>query len=174
MGRDENADYSKPLHPNPADHGFDYYFGIPASLDMDPYLYFENDRAVEKPTSNTAGQTEPRGVFWRPGPISPHFEIPEVLPTLTTKAISILKERAAKPEQPFFLYFPMPLLAYMVYGETVAGTIEQNLTIDWIKTTVMVLITGHVLFAFFIVINPFSQDIERIAKIPLGIFHIKY
>ncbi|MEP6539586.1 MAG: arylsulfatase [Bryobacteraceae bacterium] len=107
LGRDKKADYSQPLHPNPTDHGFDYYFGIPASLDMDPYLYFENDRAVEKPTSNTAGQNKPRGVFWRPGPISPHFEIPEVLPTLTDKVVSILHERAAKPQQPFFLYFPM-------------------------------------------------------------------
>ncbi len=107
LGRQEKADYSQPLHPNPTDHGFDYYFGIPASLDMDPYLYFENDRAVEKATSSTAGQIEPRGVFWRPGPIAPHFEIPEVMPTLTNKVISILKERAAKPEKPFFLYFPM-------------------------------------------------------------------
>jgi arylsulfatase A-like enzyme len=104
LGSDDKTDYSKPLSPSPLDHG--YYFGIPASLDMEPYLYFENNRAVEQPTSSTAGQTEPRGVFWRPGPIAPHFEIPEVLPTLTDKAISILRERAAKP-QPFFLYFPV-------------------------------------------------------------------
>src|SRR6516225_3417651 len=32
LGNDEKADFSKPLHPCPTDHGFDYYFGIPASL----------------------------------------------------------------------------------------------------------------------------------------------
>ncbi len=106
LGTAEKADYSQPLHPCPRDHGFDYYFGIPASLDMDPYLYFENDHAVEQPTSHTDGCDKPRGVFWRPGPIAPHFEIGQVLPTLTAKAISILRERARQPA-PFFLYFPL-------------------------------------------------------------------
>ena len=87
LGNREKADYSKPLRPGPVDHGFDYYFGIPASLDMDPYLYFENDRAVELPTAHTAGKNTPRGVFWREGPISPGFKIPEVLPTLADKAV---------------------------------------------------------------------------------------
>lgn len=105
LGSAEKTDYSKPLHPGPVDHGFDYYFGIPASLDMDPYLYFENDRAVAQPTSSTSGSDAPRGVFWRPGPIAPHFEIPEVLPTLTGKAESIIRERGSKSkQQPLFLY----------------------------------------------------------------------
>jgi len=51
LGSQEKTDYDKPLRPGPTDHGFDYYFGIPASLDMDPYLYFENDRVVEKADS---------------------------------------------------------------------------------------------------------------------------
>ena len=33
------VDYFKPLTPGPNDFGFDYFFGIPASLDMDPYVY---------------------------------------------------------------------------------------------------------------------------------------
>jgi arylsulfatase A len=106
LGDQEKTDYSKPLHPGPIDHGFDYYFGIPASLDMDPYLYFENDRAVRPPTAHTAGRKEPRGVFWREGPIAPGFEIPEVLPTLAEKAVGIIRERAGKP-QPFFLYLAL-------------------------------------------------------------------
>ena len=88
----EKADYSKALHPSPVDHGFDYYNGIPASPDMDPYLYFENNHVVEQPSSTAPGQNELRGVFWRPGPIGPHFEIPEVLPTLTNKAECVFDE----------------------------------------------------------------------------------
>jgi arylsulfatase A-like enzyme len=106
LGDQAKTDYSKPLHPCPIDHGFDYYFGIPASLDMEPYLYFENDRAVRAPTSHTAGSKQPRGVFWREGPIAPGFDIPEVLPTLTDKAVSIIREHAGKP-QPLFLYLAL-------------------------------------------------------------------
>ncbi|MBI1896729.1 MAG: arylsulfatase [Acidobacteria bacterium] len=105
LGDREKADYSQRLRPGPVDHGFDFYFGIPASLDMDPYLYFENDHAVEQPTARTDGSKQPRGVFWRPGPIAPGFKIEEVLPTLTRKAVGIIRERAAKP-QPLFLYLP--------------------------------------------------------------------
>lgn len=107
LGTAEKTDYSKPLKPGPVDHGFDYYFGIPASLDMDPYLYFENDHAVEQPTKTSPGRNEPRGVFWRPGPIAPHFQIEEVLPTLQNKAVAYIRDRAKTPDKPFFLYFPL-------------------------------------------------------------------
>lgn len=104
---EEKTDYTKPLKPGPRDHGFDYYFGIPASLDMAPYLYFENEHVVEQPTAQTPGLNEPRGVFWRPGPIAPSLKMEQVLPTLLAKAESILRERAKTPGQPFFLYFPL-------------------------------------------------------------------
>ena len=107
LGSADKVDYSKPHKPGPVDHGFDYYYGIPASLDMDPYVYIENDRTVEQPTANTPGQNEPRGVFWRPGPIAPGLKIEEVLPTLRDKAVGYLQQRAKTPDQPFFLYFPL-------------------------------------------------------------------
>lgn len=127
LGTEAHADFSKPLRPCPRDHGFDYYFGIPASLDMDPYLYFENDHAVEPPTAHTDGKNTPRGVFWRGGAQAPHFDIDQTLPTLTTKVVDIIKERAAHPQQPFFLYFPMtgphtPWLATQEFrGKSKAG-----------------------------------------------------
>lgn len=134
LGKDAKTDYSKPLIPSPVSHGFDYYYGIPASLDMDPYVYIENDRAVEQATSTIAESKTPRGVFWRGGGIAPGFKIPQVLPELTTKAVSVLKDRAKQPNQPFFLYFPLtaphtpwvPLDAYKgrskagLYGDFVA------------------------------------------------------
>jgi arylsulfatase A-like enzyme len=107
LGSKDETDYTQPLHPGPVDHGFDYYFGIPASLDMEPYLYFENDRAVEQPTSSTPGSDKPRGVFYRGGPIAPSFKIEEVLPTLTRKAVGIIRDRAKKPDQPLYLYLPL-------------------------------------------------------------------
>lgn len=133
LGEGEKTDYSKPLQPGPRDHGFDYYFGIPASLDMDPYVWFENDHVLEQPTSHTPGQNQPRGVFWREGPIAPKFDIPQVLPTIAGKAESIIRERAGR-QQPFFLYMALtaphtpwlPLKEYQgrskagIYGDFVA------------------------------------------------------
>ncbi len=107
LGDRDPVDYKRRLSPGPREHGFDYYFGIPASLDMEPYLYFENDRVVEQPTAETAGSDTPRGVFWRKGPIAPSLKIEEVLPTLTAKAVNFVRQRAKTPEQPFFLYLPL-------------------------------------------------------------------
>lgn len=105
LGDSEKTDYTRPLRPSPLDHGFDYFFGIPASLDMDPYLYVENDRAVELPTARTEGRNEPRGVFWRPGAIAPSFRLEEVLPIITRKAVGFVREHARR--QPFFLYLAL-------------------------------------------------------------------
>lgn len=107
LGSEAKTDFSRPLRPGPTQHGFDSYYGIPASLDMPPYLYFENERAVEPATAHTPGRDTPRGVFWREGPIAPRFSIEDVLPHLTAKAESVLRERAAQPQSPFFLYFPL-------------------------------------------------------------------
>lgn len=72
---------------------------------MEPYVYIENDRVVERPTSTTPGQNSPRGVFWRPGPIAPSLKIEEVLPTLQRRATDFIRRQTR--QQPFFLYLPL-------------------------------------------------------------------
>ena len=102
------VDYAQPLRPGPVTVGFDYFFGIPASLDMYPYLYVENDRPVEAPTSELAasqGRREGGGGFWRGGPAAPGFQPVDVLPKLAEKAVAWVDMQTA--EQPFFLYFPL-------------------------------------------------------------------
>lgn len=108
LGDQSKTDYSRPLHPNPTDFGFDSYFGIPASLDMPPYVWVRNDRAIEAPTAETPGDVGlggSRGRFYRGGAIAPSFEIDGVLPTITSKATEFL--RAQKSSKPFFLYLPL-------------------------------------------------------------------
>jgi arylsulfatase A-like enzyme len=107
LGNRETTDFTKPLRPGPIDHGFDYFFGIPASLDMEPYLYFENDRVVQQPTSTTPGSDGPRGIVWRKGAIAPDFSMEQVLPMITSRAVSMIEERAKKA-QPFSLYVALP------------------------------------------------------------------
>ena len=45
-----NVDYTKPIANGPNSVGFDYYYGISASLDMVPYTFIENDRVTIVPT----------------------------------------------------------------------------------------------------------------------------
>lgn len=108
LGDQAMTDFRRALHPGPNDHGFDYFFGIPASLDMPPYLYVENDQAVEQATAETPGSGggQTKGRFWRPGAIAPSLKIEEVLPTLTRRSVELIGKRASGA-QPFFLYFPM-------------------------------------------------------------------
>ena len=106
LGRDRQTDFGKPLRPGPNDAGFDYFFGIPASLDMPPYCFVENDRPTEMPTETIAASPSP--AMWRAGHIAPGFRHIDVLPTITQKAVAFI-ERYAKESKglPFFLYWPL-------------------------------------------------------------------
>jgi arylsulfatase A-like enzyme len=108
LGSEARTDYSKPLVPGPATAGFDYFFGIPASLDMEPYVYVENDRVLAPPTGHIAASAMRRnggGGFWRAGAIAPGFRHIDVLPRITDKAVEFLGRQSA--DRPFFLYLPL-------------------------------------------------------------------
>ncbi|HXG13199.1 MAG TPA: exo-alpha-sialidase [Gemmataceae bacterium] len=92
------VDYTRPIQNGPNAVGFDYYFGISASLDMPPYIFIENDRTQGVPTVEKT--------WIRKGPAHADFEAINVLPTLTKKAVAYLDERA-RAGQPFFLYLPL-------------------------------------------------------------------
>jgi arylsulfatase A len=92
----------------PLTAGFDHFFGIPASLDMEPYVYVEDDRVVRAPDHQAAGDRSQRqggGGFWRPGPAPAGFHPREVLPVLTQHATDWIRRQPK--ERPFFLYFPL-------------------------------------------------------------------
>ena len=113
-GDDEpgRTDYGAPLRPGPLTAGFDHYFGIPASLDMEPYLYIEDDGVVEAATGRVEASDMRRrggGGFWRAGQIAPGFDFLQVTPTLFERASSYIRQRAAADDgRPFFLYLPLP------------------------------------------------------------------
>ena len=102
FGVTEGIDYAGPIRKGPTEYGFDYFFGIAASLDMPPYVYIENDRVTALPDH----ETEDTGMrMWRKGPTAPDFRHEEVLPTLTQKTLEFIDDAG---ENPFFLYFPLP------------------------------------------------------------------
>ena len=91
-------DLQERIPDGPTSRGFDYYFGISASLDMPPYVFIENDHFTEAPTAKKA--------FNRPGPAAPSFEAVDVLPTLAKKGVEYVGQHA-KTGKPFFLYLPL-------------------------------------------------------------------
>jgi len=111
LGENEPVDWTRPLRPGPIDHGFDTFFGIPASLDFAPYVYILDDRVVQLP-SERIEQSEHRrqggGGFWRAGAIAPDFRHAEVLPRLVERSIEAIERvTRERPEQPFFLYLAL-------------------------------------------------------------------
>ena len=107
-----SVDYVQPIKNGPMSVGFDYYFGIAASLDMVPYVFIENDHVTAPPTGETSypmtlGRDD--GKATRKGPVAPGFSAIGVLPALTRKAVEHIEARAANARagKPFFLYLPL-------------------------------------------------------------------
>jgi arylsulfatase A len=93
--------YADVIADGPLQHGFDYFFGISASLDMPPFAFIENDRFTQLPTASKK--------WVRTGAAAPDFEAVDVLPTLTRKAAEYIAAHAADATggKPFFLYLAL-------------------------------------------------------------------
>ena len=102
----EDIDFSKKLLATPNNLGFDYYYGVPASLDMAPYVYIENNRVLEKPENiiyNDIKNVYRRKVFMRKGPMAKNFVIEETMKNFTDKTINYIKSVKGS-DNPFFIY----------------------------------------------------------------------
>jgi arylsulfatase A len=97
----DDIDFSKPIANGPTARGFDYYFGT-AVPNFPPYCFIENDHTLGDPTL-----TKPEGMFGWPGPMLPGWDLVDILPGLTGKAVEYIDQRAAEPKRPFFLYMPL-------------------------------------------------------------------
>ena len=72
---DPGIDFAGVITDSPIHHGFDYYFGVSASLDMAPYVYIRNDRFTKLPTIQQPAVGFPH--FIRKGPRADDFIIDE-------------------------------------------------------------------------------------------------
>lgn len=112
LGFDGGPDYeyAKPLAGGPVDRGFHRYFGIPHSLDIEPYYSIRDAQAVRPPTESIEASSSPdwspiQGKFWRAGKIAPGFQHHDVLPQLVEGSVNYLQSRSGETEsKPFFLY----------------------------------------------------------------------
>ena len=105
--KDEDGlvDVRQELSESPVDNGFDYFFGIAASLDIPPYVYLENKQSTTQQI-DTIEANGGKG-FWRKGPIGGDVVMDQVLPDFTRKAVDFIQKQAHQGD-PFFLYFPLP------------------------------------------------------------------
>lgn len=98
-----DVDFTRPVTGGPTACGFDYFYGISASLDMPPYVYIENERVTAQPDRITRGEEEM--AWWREGPTGADFRHEEVLPRCTGKVLDMIE---AYRDSPFFIYYPLP------------------------------------------------------------------
>lgn len=103
--QNEEVDYSKPITEGPTTRGFDYFYGISASLDMSPYVYVENDRVTALP--NRELEKDQGGLLLqRKGPMGADFVTEDVLPNIRRRSIQHI-ENQKDADKPFFLYIPL-------------------------------------------------------------------
>lgn len=178
----DRVNYSQPLRGGPVDCGFDYFFGMHASLDIPPYFYIENRQAVVAPTEFIADHQSPNatttisGAFWREGKIAPGFVHSDVLPTFTQKAVSFIEShQSQKTDKPFFLYLALtaphtPWLAKPEFvGKSKAGeygdfTAQVDYTVGQVLQTLRQLnLADNTLVIFSSDNGPvwFKEDIQK-------------
>lgn len=118
-GTKGNRDWSKPVAEGPADRGFDYFFGIPASMNYGVLTYIENRRILDPPVLWTRKKpnaiaiadyriTPPYSESRAEGEleVAPSFDDQTVLTEFTKRAAAWLEEFADKAgdDDRFFLY----------------------------------------------------------------------
>lgn len=101
----KHVDFTKPIENGPTDRGFDYFYGISASLDMPPYVYVEYDMPTSVPDKETF--SDGKYDWWRKGPTATDFVHSETLPNLVSRACEFIK-KASRNDNPYFLYLPLP------------------------------------------------------------------
>ncbi|MFC1764374.1 arylsulfatase [Planctomycetota bacterium] len=149
-GTPDNRDWSQPVQDMPLDKGFDYFFGIPASLNFGILAWFEGRYAKVPPIVYSNKKKNPRHMDYRIMPpyetkpgmsddptrtVKKNFEIAEdfidnqCLTRFTDKAIEWMKgkQKDATNGKPFFLYLPYTSPHYPVcplpefHGKGAAG-----------------------------------------------------
>lgn len=122
-GEHGRRDWSQPVQDMPLDKGFDYFWGIPASMNYGVLAWFEGRHATVPPTLYTQKkpydlaisdyrimppyESAAEGPIARKLEVAPDFVDSECLTRFTDRSLAWMKDHLkASPEQPFFLYLP--------------------------------------------------------------------
>ncbi len=138
----EYIDFSKRVKGGPVERGFDYFFGMSGSNNMQPWVYIENDIVLQAPSEyqkpyDFIAENVTRAFNW---------DMKTVNQVITHKAADVInKHFADNKEQPLFLYFPTsaihrPCLPTFTKGKSQAGlrgdiVVELDWTVNEIIKT---------------------------------------
>ncbi|MEN8229426.1 MAG: arylsulfatase [Bacteroidota bacterium] len=107
-GASWQVDYTHPFKNGPVDVGFHEAFFILSSLDMAPYVYLRNDRAVTVPTVDKGFPHNEYNNYQRTGAAAKDFEASNCLADWATESRRYIQGRAKdESKKPFFLYLPL-------------------------------------------------------------------
>ncbi len=101
-----NVDYGKSFKNGPLGVGFDEAFFILSSLDMPPYLYLRNDRAIKPPSIDRGFPHNEYNDYQRIGAAADDFDASTCLADFARESREYIK-RQATTDDPFFLYLPL-------------------------------------------------------------------
>ena len=126
-------DFTKPVDEGPVERGFDYFYGMTGSNNMQPYVYIENNRVTEAPSVPQKAYDHYINVDR-----APNWDIKEVNKVFTQKAVDVINDHYKdRADQPLFLYFPAsaihrPCLPTFTKGKSRAGLRgDIVLELDW-------------------------------------------
>lgn len=134
-GTSRDRDWTQPVKDMPLDKGFDYFYGVPASLNYGVLAWFEGRHAGVRPTLYTNKKPNKRHLDYRIMPpyqetpsetkkllgkngleVAPDFIDNQCLTRFTDKAIRWMESKSSdvKNGKPFFLYLPFTSPHYPV------------------------------------------------------------
>lgn len=115
-------DFTKPAKEGPIERGFDYFYGMAGSNNMQPFAYMENDHVIQPPSEYQ--KPYDHGVS---GIKAPNWDVKTVDQVLTQRAVDVINDHFKNNKKdPFFLYFPTsaihrPCLPTITKGKSQAG-----------------------------------------------------
>ena len=126
------VDYTRNIENSPNVNGFDYFYGISASLDFPPYVYIENDHVTQIPTQTQPYQDFPR--YLREGDKAENFNFETAWENLLNKAENVIDNRPT--DKPLFMYYALPAPHKPVWPDArFVGTTELGAYGDYVHQT---------------------------------------
>jgi len=116
-------DFSKPVKGGPIERGFDYFFGMSGSNNMQPWVYIENDHVLQPPSE----YQKPYDFIAENVTRAPDWDMKTVNQVITRKAVEVINNHFANNKnQSLFLYLPTsaihrPCLPTFTKGKSQAG-----------------------------------------------------
>jgi arylsulfatase A-like enzyme len=118
----------------PVERGFDYFFGMAGSNNMQPWVYIENDQVLQPPSE----YQKPYDFIAENVTRAPDWDMKTVNQVVTQKAVDVINDHFANnSKQPLFLYFPTsaihrPCLPTFTKGKSQAGLRgDIVMELDW-------------------------------------------